>query len=255
MPGYRKGYKKPTYRKRMAPKKTYKKSFRYPDARISFTGPRSFPTGPFPNETFRKLQFTQSLSHTALTAAVPTVSSTFRLNNLYDMDTAVGGGQPLGYDQLGTVYNRYAVTGGTITLEWMYAGDGKTAYTPIVMGFFLSKEQFPYGVSFLTSWQGVQEWIKPANKTTGTLQHQGQVNRITRKFDLAKLFGVSPSTLINDDTYAGQFDGNAVPQPYFVHVVTTLPYLLGAGTVSNNILKVTITTDVNVRELKVLQDA
>jgi len=239
----------------MAPKKTYKKSFRYPDSRITYTGPPSYPLGPFANESFRKLQFTQTISHTALTAAVPTVANTYRLNNIYDMDQLFGGGQPLGFDQLGSVYNRYSVTGGTVSVEWMYQGDGKTAYTPIVMGLFFSKELNPFGASFLTSWQGVQEWIKGANKTTGTLQHQGQVNKITRKYDIAKLFGVSRSTLLNDDTYSGYFDGSANPTPYYLHVVTTLPFLLGAGTVSNNILKVTITPDICCRELKVLQDA
>lgn len=239
----------------MAPKKTYKKSFRYPDSRITYTGPPSYPLGPFPNESFRKLQFTQSISQTALTAAVPTAANTYRLNNIWDMDVLLGGGQPLGFDQLATVYNRYSVTGGTVSLEWMYQGDGKTAYTPIVMGLFFSKEANPFGGSFLTSWYGTAEWIKGASKTTGTLQHQGQVNKIVRKFDIAKLFGVSRATLLNDDTYSGYFDGTANPTPYYLHVVTTLPYLLGAGTVSNNILKVSITPDICCRELKVLQDA
>lgn len=239
----------------MAPKKTYKKSFRFPDARITFTGPRAYPLGPFANESFRKLQYTQTISHIPVTALIPTASNAYRLNNIYDMDSLAGGGQPLGFDQLATVYNRYSVTGGTVSVEWMYQGDGKTAYTPIVLGLFFSKEFNPFGGSYLTSWQGTQEWIKGACKTTGTLQHQGQVNKITRKYDLAKLFGVSRSTLLNDDNYAGTFDGSAIPTPYYVHVVTTLPFLLGAGTVSNNILKVTITPDICCRELKVLQDA
>lgn len=45
-----------------------------------------------------------------------TAGKVFRANGMYDPDTALGGHQPYGFDQLMALYNRYVVLGAKITI-------------------------------------------------------------------------------------------------------------------------------------------
>lgn len=54
---------------------------------------------------------------------------TFCVNSLYDPDTTGGGHQPMGFDQLAAIYNRYLVTGAKLscTFESRTATTNQTA--------------------------------------------------------------------------------------------------------------------------------
>ncbi len=74
------------------------------------------------------LRYAQSVSTSVLTTAGS--QSTFRLNSIFDPDSAVGGTQPYGYDQLSALYNRYRV----LSTKWKVHFAASTAgYNAVVI--------------------------------------------------------------------------------------------------------------------------
>ena len=55
-------------------------------------------------------------------SGIGTQALTFRANDMRDPEAAVGGGQPLGFDQLMALYNNFTVTDSKIMVNWMYEG-------------------------------------------------------------------------------------------------------------------------------------
>lgn len=83
-------------------------------------GPRSWPLV-VPDQQCVKLCY--ETRYAIIKSASNTDDIIFRGNSLYDPEYAVGGGQPLGYDQWAAIYNYYSVIGSKIEVRLMPAGD------------------------------------------------------------------------------------------------------------------------------------
>ena len=55
-------------------------------------------------------------------SGITTQAFTFQANDMRDPEAALGGGQPLGFDQLMKLYNTFTVTDSKIMINWMYEG-------------------------------------------------------------------------------------------------------------------------------------
>lgn len=110
---YRRSNKRKAYRKikrkyKSAPRKTFVKS-----------------TGPF-NEIYQcKLKYVDAISLTSTLGA--TVQQQYAFNDLYDPDYTGTGHQPMGFDQLATIYEKYQVTGMAYKISTLGFSDNSVA--------------------------------------------------------------------------------------------------------------------------------
>lgn len=61
-------------------------------------------------------------------SAIGNATYTWRMNGIHDVDFAVGGHQPMGYDQMAAVYNRYKVNGARMTATCINTADTTSSY-------------------------------------------------------------------------------------------------------------------------------
>lgn len=80
--------------------------------------PRGFK--PFGNSRVARLTYCDNIVLDP--GANVTAGKVFRANGMYDPDTALGGHQPYGFDQLMALYNRFVVLGAKITITAVPAG-------------------------------------------------------------------------------------------------------------------------------------
>lgn len=100
-------------------------------------------------------------------SGITTAALSFRANDMRDPEAAVGGGQPLGFDQLMALYNNFTVTDSKIMINWMYEGyDGPStkatvgnyiqgkadiddcpAVSPVICGIMRSADGYGSGVA------------------------------------------------------------------------------------------------------------
>lgn len=120
---------------------------------------------------------------------------TFRLNSLYDPDAAIGGHQPIGFDQLvGVFYNHYHVVGAKITVTFVSSSTSGTTGTAIC-GIEISNNVTP-----TTALNDIFEQGKTVYKTL-TTQYAGGKVTITRKVSIKKMAGVTD--LLDNQDYRG----------------------------------------------------
>lgn len=102
----RRPYRRPAarrpYKKRWSKRKMYNKA-----SKMIFRAP-----GVLPDRMFTKLTYT----FPGISGASPLLVNSFRGNSLYDPDASVGGAQPMGFDQLMTLYQRYRVNASSVKL-------------------------------------------------------------------------------------------------------------------------------------------
>lgn len=84
----------------------------------------------FPNQYFCKLSYTE----THPISAVQTYRRLFRGNSAYDPEWAAGGHQPMYFDELAAVYNRYTVYASAITCTVLNrSASGEAPFTHIAL--------------------------------------------------------------------------------------------------------------------------
>lgn len=131
-------------------------------------------------------------------AAGLSTSYGFRLNGMYDPDFTGIGNQPSYFDQFSALYTKYRVTSATIHLE-MY----NTSSSPV-----------GYSIIATTRNSAMPSLIADAtakNSTYGCLGPNGSGNsgiKFTRKYDIAKIWGVNPSVVASEDDFASINTGN-----------------------------------------------
>lgn len=91
----------------------------------------SFPGYGFPDELVLSCSYGDNATLT-LGSNQTAVYNTYSLNNLYDPDQAVGGHQPMLYDQIKAIYTKYTVLGAKITV--MFAADQIQGLGPWAVG-------------------------------------------------------------------------------------------------------------------------
>ena len=88
----------------------------------------------FPDKFRTKLQFCDSIVLGNFNSTI-TQFKAYALNNPYDPDPAIGGGQPTFYDQFAALYNNYQVAGAKMTVIFTKTNNsGVTADGPYMCG-------------------------------------------------------------------------------------------------------------------------
>ncbi len=172
----------------------------------------------------------------------PTAGSTFMFlaNGCFDPEVAVGGHQPIGFDQYMTLYNHWYVAGSKITLTFLSLNSG-TNTGQVVVGTRLSAD---------TVAMTDKELIRELPKTkwaylTNTGGSHG-IATIRRKFSHKRFFG-GP---LKDDQYKGSIIADPDEKAYY-HVRGHQAYTSAATTAVVSVL-VTIEYIVKFGERKTL---
>lgn len=128
-----------------------------------------------------KLRYTTVSNHTGALATM--VNTQFRANGCHDPEVAVGGHQPMAWDNWKALYNHYVVVGSKITVK--VSAQHNAARTPTVVGLYLADDStIPY-----TSYDGLIE----SRKGTYTFVQiaQDTVQTLTNTFGAKKFFNLT----------------------------------------------------------------
>lgn len=147
----------------------------------------------FPAKSFKTLRYIAQKTLTANPIASQYgQSAIFRANGIYDPDVALGGHQPMGFDQLMQYYKKYTVVRSRIRV--MYSPDAVGNTDPVSVAVNLSRDYTDLLAITLGAWESLLEQPLTGNAvtmgTTVTGFHQGQRSCIPmHSFDAKKFFG------------------------------------------------------------------
>lgn len=161
----------------------------------------------------------------------------YRINGLFDPEVALGGHQPMGFDELMKQYEKYTVLKAHIELENMSVVSYKAMFLCLVREQGLGDLAAMYasdGLSALLERPGVSESLCV---TTG--EYQASKRKVSMWCDMSKFTGKSYKDLIGDYGYQGDV-GHDPDQQQYVAVLLYNPQ--GSDQSSNSAqFKVTIT--------------
>lgn len=131
-------------------------------------------------------------------------TDTFTLNGMYDPYVAVGGHQPLYFDQLGALYNHYTVIGAKMTVDFCSEATGATG-THIV-GIEVTSSSAPT--------TAITDIYEQSTAKYGVLTNLNSTakKRISRKVSIKKWLGAK--NLMDEDQLSGHAGANPNEQLY-----------------------------------------
>lgn len=194
---------------------------------------RSLPIG-FPRSKVVKLRYVQQINLDA--GASTLVSRAFSCNGMFDPDFALGGHQPMGFDQWMSFYNHYTVIGAKCTAQ--FSGNSPVQIAPAYVGVIVTA-----GANDLLATTQEEMWEQGRTKRpgiagfVGTSDRRGAGGKIhTKTFSHKKFFGVpvagqsqyrgndatNPSEQAWFQIYASAIGGN---DPGVLSVLVTIEYI------------------------------
>lgn len=144
-------------------------------------------------QKFTKMAFANILSNSsALTY--------YRLNSLYDPETALGGDQPYWFDQLSVWYKRYRVFAAKVVVKFSCSTDNVHCFHPTVL-------IAPY-ISGSALWSNLQDYMSVKGCVYRNVVPNSTSTVLKAYYPIHTLFGVAKRTLATDDQYAGTSGSN-----------------------------------------------
>lgn len=141
-----------------------------------------------PDRIRTKLNYQERITISASTGTLG--SHIFRLNSLYDTNQSGSGNQPVGYDQLSALYQKYRVHGVKVKLRAV--SQGTTNATSMYDLAMVPQLESP-------SWSNIEDATgNPYRKWTMSGNSNTRPTVLSAYFPIAKLFGES----LADDSYA-----------------------------------------------------
>lgn len=188
--------------KRKRTSKRYRRTKRSRKARRRYRlSAQRAPSG-VPIQNIVKQRYCTYISLAGAGATIP-VAHFFRTTSTYDPDVSLGGGQPMGRDEMANFYHRYRVLGAKITVKWAsnQAGSGDN----FMVGCYCDTDaQQSY-----TSWEGIREAKKG---TSRLITHQRNSVTTTAKYSAKKLWDLKDvkdneniAALVGSDPSANAF--------------------------------------------------
>lgn len=157
----------------------------------------------FPAKLRQTLVYSESYQITANNyAAAPVVFNTFRLNGMFDPRAAVGGHQPMGFDQLMAMYTKFVVVGAKITVT--FVGSDAAYYT----GDCGINIQDPSAAAPVTA----EHLIESQYSTYGVYAQSGSATTRTLALDMSRYFSVKD--LLDEDSLKGTNSSDPARQVY-----------------------------------------
>lgn len=129
------------------------------------------------------------VDHTALQCTLGVMGQdNFYCNGTFDPYVALGGHQPMGYDQMMQYYNYCIVIGSKITVDFMPSGSLNNQAVPVMVGVWMGS---PTETVNYTDWTAYREAGYPVH----TLALINSRTRIKSYFSHKKQFGQTPFEL------------------------------------------------------------
>lgn len=200
----RKRSQKPTW-KRKTRRRTFKAKRRAARRRRFRRGTIKLMRGIVAQRTVAKLRYSDIITIPASTSGTPE-SYVYRANSLYDPQHALGGHQPLGFDEMMAMYNHYTVIGAKLTLSPLYTAPS----TAIMYGVTLAAGPTnPYASA------GLSYIVENRNRKYGYVQtsHDGIPKSVTYRFSAKKFF--SCKSVVGDASYKGDASNDPTEGAYF----------------------------------------
>lgn len=170
---------------------------------------RRMPPAGFPESKKVRLRYATSLTLDPPDTGTLSYTS-ICANGMFDPELALGGHQPMGFDQWMAVYNHYTVSEAVIQMRWVPIS--ATSVTPGVFGVLLDDDSsMPYAGNYLA----MVESGRAKHSTYGLTEGigSGRSPRVIKYFNAKKFFG---SKYIQGDLkYAGNSAKNPDENVYF----------------------------------------
>lgn len=157
-----------------------------------------------PDSLFVKLPYTETFNISATAYG----DYIFRGNSVYDPYYSGAGHQPLGYDQLTSLYNRYTVMGCKAQFTVMSTNSAVTG-SDVQFSLVASNDSGGF-----VSYDLVSE--TPYNKTRYIGNASTGPKTISAYYSTAKIIGVSKQKVTNDDTFSALYN-TSPSQIYYIH--------------------------------------
>ncbi len=177
---------------------------------------RRMPPAGFPEHKKVRLRYCTTLTLDAQATSTLSVAS-ICANGMFDPELALGGHQPMGFDQWMLVYNHYTVTEAVITVRW--SPISATSVTPGVFGVLLDDDT---AVPYPTNYHSMVESGRCRYNTYGLVEGigSGKHPQVRKYFNAKKFFG---SRYIQGDLkYSGNVAKNPDENAYF-HIWASTP--------------------------------
>lgn len=190
----------------------------------------SFGTQVLPRVLNNTLKYCEQLNIT--TNASGFGSASFRANGIYDPVVAVGGHQPLGYDQLSTLYDHWYVKSSRIVIQPQWAG----ADVPVQVALYVDDD-----TNLATTWASAAE--RPGSVWNNFFIGDGaSLPKLKNYYNSKKTFGAQSE---GNPELKGAATSDPQEQAYFAIVIDG-----GANLISNSMtFSVEIQYDVEWTEL------
>lgn len=137
----------------------------------------------------------------------------FRLNSVYDPDFAFGGHQPMGSDQMRTLYNRYRVDGVKVRVHFHKSTETGCAAVAIVANNSVAPFTDPFSA---IQEQGLGKYATLSYSTAGSQTHK----LLRDNYSLHKVTGVTKTKYESDDLYQATEGANPT-EAIQLHVIIT----------------------------------
>jgi len=166
-----------------------------------------------PNRKFAVLKYCKHEFVSSIPAAT-LYEWTYRANGMYDPEVAVGGHQPLGFDELMTQYKNFCVLGASIDVTVL----GNIASTSSVWMVSVLNSQTELQTQFVAG--GANSVTEHSRQSTPLILMandtvQGSKRSAHMYIDCAKAFGVDRKTMIGHPTMSGDSAADPSKQLFF----------------------------------------
>jgi len=196
-----------------APRKSYAKKRRQASFKSRRTSKRGrslrLPRAGIPQSRTCRLVYCTQLTLNGSASGASGVNA-FSANGMYDPDVTGTGHQPMGFDQMMTLYNHYTVIGSKIRMRSAPYASGSVAIPPIV-GIHLADS--PTAISSLQP-ENIME-IGSKTQQWGVQDNIGPKNQyLTKAFSAKRFF--RKQAIVADVNYQGDASSNPAEQAYFI---------------------------------------
>lgn len=157
-----------------------------------------------PDRYFCRLRYSQTVDYRP-TVASPTARQVFRANSLYDPDQSGIGGQPLGFDQLMSLYTYYRVYASSIKVQIMSLSTASSD--------FIKFSLYPTNISSLDNPTDIAS-EQPYSKNIFNSTANAGMNWLSNFMTTKRFLGLKDITQI--DALAGTSGTNPSTQWYWV---------------------------------------
>lgn len=164
------------------------------------------PRGPLPMKYCATLPYV--VTDDSLNPAAGTVATrVFRLNSCYDPDAAIGGHQPLGFDEMSKFYHNYTVIGCKATISFSNTDGTDAQY----VGAFIHQSASPTIIPSTAMEQGLGSYTTLSARIAG---HDTATGTITVKWSAKKWFGTK--AILGDPGYTALTTADPTTPAYLV---------------------------------------